>query len=87
MANEALPCEVFNLRCTFESSWVLFKWFKPIPYSSPESSSVLCPSTLEGDAITNLPTETNSSSKSDSSGYDTSRSFRYSSAWWTFMFF
>lgn len=75
---------MFNSTCAFESIWFLFKLFESIPISSPESSSVWHPSTSEGAAITNLPSETNSSSKSDSSDYDTSRSSRYSSVSWAF---
>ena len=84
MPTETSPCELFNSTCAIKSSWFLFKWFGCTSISSPESSSVSRPSRLEGGTITNLPSETNSSSKSDSSDGDTSKSFRYSSASVTF---
>ena len=80
MPTETLPCGVFNSTFAFESNWFLFKWFESIPFSSSKFLSVSRPSTLEGGTITNLPSETNSSSKSDSSDDDTSRSSWYSSA-------
>ena len=72
MPTETLPCEVFNSTYAFENSCFLFKSFRSIPFSSPESSSVSCRSILEGGTITNLNSETNSSSKSDSFDDDTS---------------
>ena len=84
MPTETLPHEAFISTCAFGSSWFLFKWFESIPFSSPESLSVSRPSTLEGSTITNLRSETNLSSNSDSSDDDTSKSFRISSVSWTF---